>query len=365
VLELVAEGVEGAEAPVLLSEPLEPEPVRPSGLAPVIVIDRELAALEWVKGALSMVPTRVHIFQRSEQAIARIRQYVARGETPLVVLTTATPPDPVSGARDWAEIAARLRAQVPSVPIALLAAPGAPVSPVNECAIPDAIAPRPDLTVLSDERARERRERLADELRAALERVQRRGAPRAAGGAAREESGDLLRSLREVSARLRDSSSRGEVLRLVMEFAARGFERVAIFRVRDGEARGMAQIGLPAGGGPGDRELHLVRMPIDEAAWLRKVIASRAPLRAAPEDEGDRDLAARLGRQAPPEAYVAPIESGERVAAILYADNLVSRQPLPDSSALEVVLHEAGLALDRAVLARALEEVEDMRAIDR
>ena len=46
------------------------------------------------------------------------------------------------------------------------------------------------------------------------------------------------------------------------------------------------------------------------------------------------------------------------MVAVLYADNLPSGAPIGDTSALEVVLHEAGLALDRAVLERALAEAE-------
>jgi hypothetical protein len=45
----------------------------------------------------------------------------------------------------------------------------------------------------------------------------------------------------------------------------------------------------------------------------------------------------------------------------MYADNLATRRPLGDTSALEVVLHEAGLALERAVLERALEQAEGER----
>ncbi len=342
-----------------------------AGPVPVVVVDRELVVLEWVKRALAPLPVRAHIFQRSEQAIARIRQYVARGELPLVLLTSGTPADPVSGARDWSEIAARLRAQVPNLPLVLLAAPDAAVAPANERAVPDAQAVRPDLTTLSDERARERRETLAAELRGALERAHGKAAPRAPadrsgltgpGGAPHEEPADALRSLREVSARLRDPSSRGDVLRLLLEYAARSFERVAIFAVRDGEAFGVAQVGLPRAGGPDDVDLRRIHFPADEPAWFRKVLEARAALRAAPGDDGDRDLASRLGRAAPAEAYVAPIESGERIAAVLYADNLASRRPLGDTSALEVVLHEAGLALERAVLERALEQAEGERA---
>ncbi|HTY16592.1 MAG TPA: DUF4388 domain-containing protein [Myxococcota bacterium] len=355
----VAEAVPVASAK---APPVEPEGTSPPRLedAVVVAVDRELAALEWIKRALAQTSARVHIFQRSEEAINRIRQYVARAEFPIVVLTTATPPDPVSGARDWSEIAARLRAQVPQVPIVLLAAPGAPVVPVSERAIPDALATRPDLTVLSDERARERRESLGSELRGALGRARsKQAAPRSAARA--PESGEALRGLREVSARLRDPSSRGDVLRLVIDYAAGSFERVAIFMVRDGEAQGVAQIGMAAAGGPDDVDLRTIRFPAEEPGWFRKVAASRAPLRASPGDEGDRDLANRLGREQPGEVYVAPIESGQRVVAILYADNLPSRRPLPDSSALEVVLHEAGLALERAVLERALEEAEGER----
>jgi hypothetical protein len=44
------------------------------------------------------------------------------------------------------------------------------------------------------------------------------------------------------------------------------------------------------------------------------------------------------------------------VVAILYADQLPEEGPMGDTSALEIVLHEAGLALDRAVLERALAE---------
>ncbi len=328
----------------------------------VVVVDHELVVLEWVKRALAPLPVRAHIFQRSEQAIARIRQYLMRGEIPLVLLTTATPPDPVSGAQGWAEIAARLRAQVPSLPLVLLATPGVPVSPVNERAIPDALSPRPDLTMLSDERARDRRETLAVELRGALERAHAKAAPRGPVAPPRQESADALRNLREVSARLRDPASRGDVLHLLLEYAGSTFDRVAIFAIRGGEAFGVAQVGLPGAGGPDDEDLRKIHFPSDEPAWCRNVLRARSPLRAALEDDGDRDLASRLGSAAPSEIYAAPIESGSRIAAVLYADNLASRRPLGDTSALEVVLHEAGLALERAVLERALEQAECERA---
>ena len=69
-----------------------------------------------------------------------------------------------------------------------------------------------------------------------------------------------------------------------------------------------------------------------------------------------------IGGRAVADAYIAPILSAEQVVALLYADN--GQRPVGpgDTSALEVVLHHAGLALDRAALARALAEVSDEKS---
>ena len=97
-------------------------------------------------------------------------------------------------------------------------------------------------------------------------------------------------------------------------------------------------------------------MPANDSAWLRAAIASGEAVQSAPSDAGDRRLVAMLGKGIPKEAYIAPIHSGSRVAALLYADDLPEGRPLGDTTALAIVLHEAGLALDRALLERALAE---------
>ena len=75
-------------------------------------------------------------------------------------------------------------------------------------------------------------------------------------------------------------------------------------------------------------------------------------MRGRPIDDGDHRLCVMLGNEIPGEAFLAPLESANRVVALLYGDNLPGRDLLPDTGALEVVLHEAGLALDRTLLER-------------
>jgi hypothetical protein len=345
-----------APAPRAAAAPAPARATRGAPVAAVVAIDHDLASLEWLKAALGPLHPRVHIFQRSDQGISRIRQYLARAETPLVVLSAEAPADPVSGARDAAEIIRRLKLQAPRMPVLLVQRAGDARAAASGA---DGVLEKPTPTQLADPRCASDRERLALALRESLgEQLARGGAParedRSEGGM----SPETLGRLRRASARLRDPASRGDVLPLVLRFAAESFSRVAVFMLREDQVLGLAQIGLPKAGGPGDAAIGEVALPLREAAWFRKVIDGRQPVRAAPEDEGDQRLAVLLGNALPAEAYVAPIESGERVVALLYADNLPGGGPLGDTAALEVVLHEAGLALDRALLERALAEAE-------
>ena len=337
--------------------PAESAPRTVTSPTAVVAIDHDLASLEWLKAALAHAHPRVHIFQRSDQGIARIRQYLARGDTPLVVLSAEAPADPVSGARDAAEIIRRLKLQAPRMPVFLVIRAGDPALEVGS----DGTLVKPNPTQLADPRCAGDRQQLAMALGDSLREQLTRGSAPNASTAPRRNGGmspEQLARLRAASARLRDPGSKGDVLSLALRFAGESFARVAIFMVRDEQAIGIAQLGLPKAGGPGDAGISEVVVPHREPAWFRRVLDGRNAVRGAPGDEGDQRLAVLLGNTIPTEAYVAPIESSDRVIALLYADNLPGGEPLGDTAALEVLLHEAGMALDRAVLERALAEAE-------
>jgi len=329
------------------SPPDEPAPAAPRSQVPVIAVDPDLALLEWAKAALRRSHERVHIFQKTELAFARIRQYLVRREVPVVVISDATPPDPNSGATAPAEIVQRLKALLPRMPVVGLAAE---VDAARAWGV-DAVAAKPTPSDLHNPR----RAPAAREMGEALGRAVSEE-PRSA--ASRRRDPHALRRLREVSAELREAVPRGRIIPVVLGFAAEHFARVALFLVRDSLAVGMAGAGLERAGGPDDVALRELSIRADEPAWLRAVFESGVPVRGPARDAGDRKLLALLGDREPAEAYVAPLESGERVIAVLYADNLPGDEPLPDTHALEVVLHEAGLALDRAALERQLARME-------
>ncbi len=334
----------------------------------LIAIDPELGAIEWQKANLADLFQRVHIFQSSEAGIARIRQYLGRGDVPVALVSSELSQDPALGFSEVGEFVRRLKQQAPNMPVLVSWVEGE-----QEISVPlaDAMIRRPNPAFIGGRRSGKILEAAVVNLRAdmcewldgAPQAVPQSSAPvHAAPPISRmspEEPASGLQRLRETSQRMRDPDTRGEVLSLVLDFAAESFARVAIFMVRDETAVGIAQRGLPAAGGPDDDEFSGLEIAAADVEWFARVIEGRSAIAQAPLGDGDWALSLRLGDRSPTQAYIAPIESGGRVVALLYADNLPAGGPIPDTTILQIVLHEAGLALERALLERALARVEN------
>jgi hypothetical protein len=320
---------------------------RPSETAGhLVAIDSDLSSLEWLKASLDGLCRRVHIFQHRDAAFERIRQYLMRGIVPTVVLSEATNE---RRGPNTSTFVRRLRSIAPVMPIlALRPEHSGDRAPSGS----DGVVFRPS-SPAADPKRWHLHQSLATRLRSDLE-------PWLSGEqkvTARRRANGALARLKGVSERLRDPSTQGEVMTLVLDFAAETFARVAMFMVRDDLAVGMAQRALPPTGGPDDEGIRAIEFGADDMPELfEEVLARRTARCVAIRRSRERDLALRLGAAAPREAYAAPIESGGRVVALIYADNLPDEKPLPDPTAFEIVLHEAGLVLDRAVLERALAE---------
>ena len=354
-LDVVVEAALESRKDAEQAESLEATPAAPveeasDPMRPVIAIDCDLPALEWTKAALVSHCERVHIFQRPDLGLARIRQYLARAVAPIVLLSPATPGDRLSGIADAEDFVRRLKRQAPLIRVVWLQEDG--VVAVGEPGTADAIAIRPASHQLRSGVAADPSGRLAEQLR---DLVASLGRGRSVPEASPNLSGDALDGLQQATSRLREASMRAEVLAVVIDSAAQLFRRVAMLMVRDGTVTGIAQHQLSVCGGPDDDGLRRFEMPIEDSQWLRRVLADRAPIRSAPDGEGDLRLAAALGDRPAAEAYLAPIERSGRVVAIIYGDDLPGGGSASDSSALEVVLHHAGLALDRTAQQRALD----------
>ncbi len=364
---------EAASAPGRAAErPAPAGRARPLPPQRLVAIDPDLGALEWLKSVLAERFASVHIFQDPEAGVARVRQILGRGEVPVVLVAADALAEPAGG-EAAAELVLRLRSLAPRMPILVLEperGPGQGAGGSASGVLParlegaDARVQRPASARLAEPG---RWGELAPAGAALAEALRRFGAgeeealrpaavppPRAAAAAPPEPE---LGRLREACEGMRAAKARGEILSAVLDFAAERCSRVALFLLRDQVAVGLAQRGLSRGGGPGDQELRQLRVPAGEVDWFRAALEARRAIQAPPRNERDRSLAALLGSRVPRLAWVAPLESLGRPAALLYADMLPDERPFGDLSGLEILLGQAGLSLDRILLQRALAEV--------
>ena len=149
-----ARAVAPAPAPRRLAE-------RPRPDVPLVVVDRSLHALEWLKGTLDGCFQRIHAFQDTETGVARVRQYLARLVRPAVLLGV----DPENPAGTLG-LARRLQRLAPGMPVLLFCDPRSEAARRLGAA---AALPRPAEHELAQRQRWSRLEEAGRELRRALE----------------------------------------------------------------------------------------------------------------------------------------------------------------------------------------------------
>jgi hypothetical protein len=94
--------------------------------AALIIVDADLRLLERLKHSLAQTGLPTHIFQNPADGLARLRQYLSRGDIPAVVLGASTT-DPIEPRRKpgWRVFAQRIHSLAPAVRLAVLSADAA------------------------------------------------------------------------------------------------------------------------------------------------------------------------------------------------------------------------------------------------
>jgi len=69
-------------------------------------------------------------------------------------------------------------------------------------------------------------------------------------------------------------------------------------------------------------------------------------------------LLQEIGGQWPNEFALFPLVAEERVVALLYCDNLTTGEKSGESEGLEIFIDQAGLALEKSLLQRRIQEME-------
>lgn len=181
---------------------------------------------------------------------------------------------------------------------------------------------------------------------------------------------------REAMHLLSSPTSQPEILLQILRFAAEVLGRGVLFTPVGADLVGFGQFGVELAPGVNpDEAVRQIRMPLPPEGsgeapdgartrvtghpLVQDCVAERAPRRGEPGDSPwETYLVRALGGVPPPEIFVGPVFCQGKIAAVLYGDSLGSAHAIPDTRNLEVVLGQAGLALDRSVLEARLKALE-------
>ncbi len=169
-----------------------------------------------------------------------------------------------------------------------------------------------------------------------------------------------ISALRSLTQELRFPNSASEITLLILRFASDIFQRGVLFMVGKKDVVGLGQFGLEIEGA--DEKVRETTLDLDRSPFFRKVIADQRPYKGPLEkDEAIAQMIDVFGGIWPMEAMVFPIIAEGKVVAFLYCDNASSGEGIGETEGLEIFISHAGLALEKSLLQRRLQEMESRR----
>jgi hypothetical protein len=170
------------------------------------------------------------------------------------------------------------------------------------------------------------------------------------------ERKDIL-SLKALTQELRFPNSASEITLLILRFASDIFQRGVLFMVGDTEIIGLGQFGLEIE--RPDEKIRQITLPYEECPFLMKIAAEKRAYKGVAEKDPVLDsLIREIGGQWPDEFAFFPLIAEGRVVALLYCDNLATGEKIGETEGLEIFIDQAGLALEKSLLQRRIQEME-------
>ena len=166
-----------------------------------------------------------------------------------------------------------------------------------------------------------------------------------------------ITALKALTQELRFPTSTSEITLLVLRFASDIFQRGVLFMAGKNQIVGLGQFGIEID--RADEKIRGIVLSLEMSPFLKKVIMEQMAYKGQLEkDAVTQYLIGELGGTWPPEAVIFPVVAEGKVVAALYCDNALSKDPIGETEGLDIFISHAGLALEKALLQRRLQEME-------
>ncbi len=186
--------------------------------------------------------------------------------------------------------------------------------------------------------------------------------PRDSAGKGMSRNGSLS-ELRSILQEIRAPNFTGEITLMIMRYASKLMSRGIFFVLKSEGICGMGQFGLHGLGPAADERVRGIKIPADAPSVFSEVLERRqtylGPFKRTPWN--DR-LIKELGGPAPKSVLAVPMTVNNTVVAILYGDNAVDGRPIAELEGLELLMNQAGLAMEKALLEIKIKTIENRLA---
>ncbi|MBU5635569.1 response regulator [Geomonas sp. Red69] len=336
---------------------------------PLVLVDDDPATLAVLNSLLAEQGYRVEAMERGEDALIRVDSLYRDGVRPTVLVDLIMPRMDGTGILGGLELMELVRNNFPELPLLGLSdfeneeaqrkmrGLGIPLlmkplkSEVEESL--DLFAPRLLAaleSLASGEEAGFTSVNIGDELRLEMGEEPALYAPQL-----HQSTG--ISQLRGMLEELNNPQLGGGIILLVLRFAAEFVNRAVVLLVKKDSVQGLGQFGLQDRDGRADSRVRNLTIPRGEPSLFSEVLETRFPVKGGVDASvWTHYFLEQLGGGRPAEYFVGPIVSEGKVVAVLYGDNLPEDKPIDDTDSLEIFLCQAGIAMEKALLQRRLQE---------
>ena len=172
-----------------------------------------------------------------------------------------------------------------------------------------------------------------------------------------------MSTLKAMFEELRFPTATAEITLLILRYASEVVNRAVLFMVTREEVRGLGQFGMEHKDGSPDQKVRLIKVPVGETSIFSDAVKDKRSITGRFSDSAwDQYLIKELGGKEPVEFFLVPLVSNGKVAALLYGDNLPDDRGVPNIAGLEIFVYQAGLAMEKALLERRVQELEKQKA---
>jgi hypothetical protein len=166
-----------------------------------------------------------------------------------------------------------------------------------------------------------------------------------------------ISSLRALTQELRFPNTSSEITLLILRFASDIFSRGVLFMVGNTEIVGLGQFGLEIE--QPDEKIRGIMLPFKESPFLQTILSEKRPYKGPMgKDPLTESFVKSIGGEWPDNVALFPIVAEGTVVALLFCDNLINGESFEESEGLEIFIDQAGLALEKSLLQRRIQEME-------